>query len=64
MVDNPLLQLKAFDQSIWIDFIRRGMISSGQLECSLGCKSSDVLGFFPICRMAKSYSMQSDDAIL
>jgi hypothetical protein len=32
MVGNPLLQLKAFDQSIWIDFIRRGMISSGQLQ--------------------------------
>ena len=32
MIGTPLLQLKAFDQSIWIDFIRRGMISSGQLQ--------------------------------
>ncbi|HSS29738.1 MAG TPA: transaldolase [Nitrospiraceae bacterium] len=32
MIGNPLIQLKAFDQSIWIDFIQRGMISSGQLQ--------------------------------
>ncbi|MCC6823278.1 MAG: transaldolase [Verrucomicrobia subdivision 3 bacterium] len=29
---NPLLNLEAFGQSIWMDFIRRGMISSGQLK--------------------------------
>jgi glucoamylase len=27
-----LLKLEAFGQSIWMDFIRRGMISSGELE--------------------------------
>jgi len=32
MNDNPLLKLEAFGQSIWMDFIRRGMISSGQLK--------------------------------
>jgi transaldolase len=32
MNDNPLLKLETFDQSIWMDFIRRGMISSGQLK--------------------------------
>jgi transaldolase/glucose-6-phosphate isomerase len=32
MKENPLLKLEAFGQSIWMDFIRRGMISSGQLK--------------------------------
>ncbi len=32
MKQNPLLVLEAFGQSIWIDYIRRGMISSGELE--------------------------------
>jgi transaldolase len=31
MKDNPLLDLEALGQSIWMDFIRRGMISSGEL---------------------------------
>ena len=29
---NPLLDLEAFGQSIWMDFISRGTISSGQLQ--------------------------------
>ena len=32
MNGNPLLELEARGQSIWIDFIRRGMIGSGELE--------------------------------
>ena len=32
MNPNPLLELEALGQSIWIDFIRRGMISSGELQ--------------------------------
>jgi transaldolase len=32
MKPNPLLELQALGQSIWIDFIRRGMISSGELQ--------------------------------
>ena len=32
MKENPLLKLEAFGQSIWMDFIRRGMISSGELK--------------------------------
>ncbi len=32
MRNNPLLVLEAFGQSIWMDFIRRGMISSGELQ--------------------------------
>ena len=32
MNDNPLIKLEAFGQSIWIDFIQRGMITSGQLK--------------------------------
>jgi transaldolase len=32
MSKNPLLELESLGQSIWIDFIRRGMIGSGQLQ--------------------------------
>jgi transaldolase len=32
MKDNPLLDLQHLGQSIWIDFISRGMISSGKLQ--------------------------------
>ena len=32
MSKNPLLELEALGQSIWIDFIRRGMTSSGELK--------------------------------
>lgn len=32
MKHNPLLDTQALGQSIWMDFIRRGMISSGQLR--------------------------------
>jgi transaldolase/glucose-6-phosphate isomerase len=30
--DNPLLRLESFGQSIWLDFLRRGMFSSGELQ--------------------------------
>jgi len=32
MKENPLLKLESFGQSIWMDFIRRGMIASGELK--------------------------------
>ena len=32
MKTNPLLKLERLGQSIWMDFIRRGMISSGELK--------------------------------
>ena len=32
MKDNPLLNLETFGQSIWMDFIRRATISSGELQ--------------------------------
>lgn len=32
MAQNPLLQLQTFGQSIWLDFIRRHMINSGELQ--------------------------------
>jgi transaldolase len=32
MKENPLLKLGSFGQSIWIDYIRRQMIDSGQLK--------------------------------
>lgn len=31
MKENPLRKLEAFGQSIWLDFIRRGMLVSGEL---------------------------------
>jgi transaldolase len=30
--DNPLLKLQEYGQSIWLDFIRRGMLESGELK--------------------------------
>jgi transaldolase / glucose-6-phosphate isomerase len=32
MEENPLLKLQSLGQSLWLDFIRRNMISSGELE--------------------------------
>ena len=32
MKNNPLLDLETFGQSIWMDFIRREMITSGKLQ--------------------------------
>lgn len=32
MKENPLLSIQKFDQSIWLDFIERKMISSGRLK--------------------------------
>jgi transaldolase / glucose-6-phosphate isomerase len=32
MKENPLLKLERFGQSVWMDFIRRGMIVSGELK--------------------------------
>lgn len=31
MKQNPLITLEKFGQSVWLDFIRRGMISSGEI---------------------------------
>ncbi|MEA3401975.1 MAG: transaldolase [Armatimonadota bacterium] len=32
MADNPLLKLQKYGQSIWLDFLRRGLITSGELQ--------------------------------
>jgi transaldolase/glucose-6-phosphate isomerase len=32
MAENPLLKLAGYGQSIWLDFLRRGIIVSGELE--------------------------------
>jgi transaldolase len=29
---NPLLKLESFGQSIWLDYLRRGIITSGELQ--------------------------------
>ena len=32
MKDNPLKKLESLDQSIWLDYIRRDLFSSGKLR--------------------------------
>ena len=32
MKDNPLKKLETFGQSIWLDYIRRDLITSGELR--------------------------------
>lgn len=32
MAENPLRKLESYGQSIWLDFIRRGMLESGELQ--------------------------------
>jgi hypothetical protein len=32
MKQNPLLDIQIFSQSVWLDLIRRGMLSSGELQ--------------------------------
>jgi len=32
MKRNPLLKIQTFGQSVWLDFLRRGMLSSGELQ--------------------------------
>lgn len=32
MNENPLLKLESFGQSIWLDYLRRGLITSGELK--------------------------------
>ena len=32
MNENPLLKLETFGQSVWMDFIRRGALTSGELK--------------------------------
>ena len=32
MKEDPLLKLESFGQSIWLDYLRRGLITSGELE--------------------------------
>ena len=32
MVNNPLIKLQTFGQSLWLDYIRRQMITSGELH--------------------------------
>ena len=33
MKNNPLKQLETFGQSVWLDYIRRDLITSGELRC-------------------------------
>lgn len=32
MKESPLLQIRSYGQSIWLDFLRRGMLTSGELQ--------------------------------
>jgi hypothetical protein len=33
MKKNPLLALQSLGQSVWLDYLGRGAIDSGQLQC-------------------------------
>ncbi len=36
MAQDPLLRLQALGQSIWLDFLRRGLIFSGEFQRLIG----------------------------
>src|SRR5512147_2847443 len=64
MTKNPVLNLEALGQSIWIDYIRRGMIASGELQRLI--KEDGVSGVTSnpsIFEKAISESHDYDDAI-
>ena len=64
MTKNPVLGLEALGQSIWIDYIRRGMIASGELQRLI--KEDGVSGVTSnpsIFEKAISESHDYDDAI-
>lgn len=64
MKPNPLLKLQALGQSIWIDFIRRGMISSGELQRLIGQDGvSGVTSNPSIFEKAITESRDYDEAI-
>lgn len=65
MKENPLLKLESYGQSIWLDFIRRGMLSSGEMarmieEDGLGGVTSNPAIFEKAIAETGDY----DDAIL
>jgi transaldolase len=61
MKENPLLKLERFGQSVWMDFIRRGMIVSGELKQFI---EEDGLGGVPsIFEKAIAGSHDYDEAI-
>jgi hypothetical protein len=51
MGENPLLKLGTFGQSVWLDYIRRQMIESGELKTSSMMTASR--GLPPIRRFSK-----------
>src|SRR5665213_1780844 len=64
MNPNPLLKLREFRQSIWLDFIRRGMLQSGDLESLI--REDGILGITSnpsIFEKAITGSHDYDDAI-
>jgi transaldolase len=64
MKQNPLLKLEALGQSIWMDFVRRGMISSGQLKQLIEEEGLRVVTSNPsIFEKAIAGSHDYDDAI-
>jgi transaldolase len=59
MNHNPLLDLQALGQSIWIDFIRREMISSGELKRLI--EEDGVSGVTSNPSIFEKAIMESDD---
>jgi len=65
MKDNPLLKLESFGQSIWLDFISRGMLDSGELLRLINEDGvSGVTSNPSIFEKAIAESNDYDDAIL
>ncbi len=64
MTDNPLLKLQSFGQSVWLDFIQRGLIMSGALRKLIQEDGlSGVTSNPSIFEKAISGSRDYDDAI-
>lgn len=64
MNDNPLLKLHDFGQSIWLDFTRRGMLESGELQEMIAADGLRGMTSNPsIFEKAIAGSADYDDAI-
>jgi transaldolase len=64
MVDNPLLKLKDFGQSLWMDYIQRSMLTSGELKRYIEADGlSGVTSNPSIFQKAIAGSRDYDDAI-
>ncbi|WP_243371754.1 transaldolase [Geotalea sp. SG265] len=65
MKENPLLKLRSLGQSIWLDFIRRSMLTSGELKQLIGDDGLGGVTSNPsIFEKAITESSDYEDAVL